>query len=78
MIDGRSKCNICGNVMNSCEELIAFPRFSIDENNPLYFFYDRIFHEKCFLNCSQSKVLIALLLKKGYYKEFEKYKYLIK
>jgi hypothetical protein len=77
IIDGRSKCNICGNVMYSFEDLIAFPRFTIDENDSLYFFYDRIFHEKCFLSCSQFKPLIILLLNKGYYNEFEKYKDLI-
>lgn len=62
IIEGRSKCKICGNTMNSKENLIAFPRFVINENDPLYFFYGEVFHKECFFNHSQKNILIEKFL----------------
>jgi hypothetical protein len=71
IIEGRSKCKICEKTMSSKENLIAFPRFSINENDPLYFFYDEVFHKKCFLNHSQKNILIEKLIKDGYFEEYQ-------
>ncbi|KIA97325.1 hypothetical protein OA93_15490 [Flavobacterium sp. KMS] len=71
IIEGRSKCKICGMTMSSQEELIAFPRFTINENDPLYFFYDRVFHKECFLSHSKKKNLIEKLIRDGYFEEYK-------
>lgn len=65
IIDGRSICKICGMTMSSKEKLIAFPRFIVDQDDPLYFFYDRVFHKECFYNHSQKNILLEKLTKDG-------------
>ena len=49
IINGKSKCAICGKLINKDEAAIGFPHFIQDENSPLFFFSDRGFHENCFL-----------------------------
>ena len=45
-----STCGICGNVLRKEEELVAFPPFEGNEQDPMYFFSDTGFHAACFLN----------------------------
>jgi hypothetical protein len=44
-----SICGICGHVLRREEELVAFPPFEGNEQDPMYFFSDAGFHAACFL-----------------------------
>lgn len=70
IIEGKNKCKICGLSMSSIEELVAFPRLSIDEKDPLYYFDDGVFHKKCFLNFALKNIVIEKLTKEGYDAEY--------
>lgn len=50
IINDRSICPICQKVIRSGDEVVGFPHFCGDPNNPLYFFTDTGFHKSCFLN----------------------------
>ena len=48
VILGKSKCRICGEILEEGDEITAFMPFCANELDPLYFFNDDAFHEECF------------------------------
>ena len=48
LIFGKSKCSICGAVIQDGQEIVSFPPFVGNELDPLYLFHDTAFHEECF------------------------------
>lgn len=48
MIVGKSKCPLCGEIMNGAtDNLVGFSPFIANMNDPLFIFHDGIFHEEC-------------------------------
>lgn len=45
---GSSRCGICGEVMASGDDVVAFPAF-LPRRHPLWRFSDRAFHRSCFV-----------------------------
>ena len=50
IIFNKSKCGICGNVIKKEKDIVGFPHYVGDENDPLFYFSDGGFHEACFLS----------------------------
>jgi hypothetical protein len=47
LLYGKSKCPLCGQVINETEPVYCFPAFVINELDPCFFFSDAAFHEVC-------------------------------
>ena len=61
IIYNKSKCGICGKVIKKGEDIVGFPHFARDKNDPLFYFSDGGFHEACFLSHPlKDKVLAAV------------------
>jgi hypothetical protein len=58
------KDRICGKPMHESDETIAFQPFVFNEDDPLYFFSDSVFHKDCF----EKHPLRAKVMKR--YKEY--------
>jgi hypothetical protein len=48
LILGKTKCPICGAVMQDGQKTVSCPPFVGNELDPLYLFHDAAFHEECF------------------------------
>lgn len=47
---GKSKCSLCGMVLEEGQDITAFPAFVSNELDPLLLFNDAAFHRECFNN----------------------------
>lgn len=63
VIRGKTKCSICEKTIEEGQEIIAFPSFTSDSNDPLLLFSDSAFHKLCFENHSLAKEAIDRLSK---------------
>ena len=54
------ECRICNKKMSQ-NEIISFPPFISNSNDPLYFFNDSAFHMKCFQNHDMSSQVIDVM-----------------
>ena len=61
IINGKTKCPICGDIIYKEQKIVGFPHFIGDEKDILFFFSDRAFHEKCFFNHSLANDVIKRL-----------------
>lgn len=59
IISKSSKCVLCGNVIGSSEDAIAFPAF-IPRGHELAEFSDSVFHRDCFMQWEKHEELDAL------------------
>src|SRR5437660_6137761 len=48
VIDGKTKCPICGMLIRQGQEIVPFPAFVSNELDDLWFFNDAAFHSACF------------------------------
>jgi hypothetical protein len=48
IIRGKSKCSLCGAIIQEGQEVVAFPPFVPNELDPLWIFNDGAFHADCF------------------------------
>ena len=66
---GKTRCKICGQVIQINDEHVSFPPFVSNKLDPLSFFNDAIFHKHCFLEHPLSdKVMERLEFRNGYMK----------
>jgi len=42
-----ARCKICGKPMEQTDDLVGFPSFVVETDNPLNFFSDAAFHRNC-------------------------------
>ena len=47
LIQNKTVCNLCGEVIAEGEDALTFPAFILNENDPLYYFSDASFHSAC-------------------------------
>lgn len=47
VILGRTKCGICGLILDRSEDVTAFPPFVTNERDPMRLFHDNAFHTQC-------------------------------
>ena len=48
VLRGKSKCSICGKVLEEGQEIVMFSPFVSNEMDPLWMFSDAAFHASCF------------------------------
>lgn len=48
IILGKSTCKLCNEVLQKHQELVAFPAFIADRQDPLYPYSDAAMHRSCF------------------------------
>jgi len=72
---GKSRCPLCGEILNAESSIISLPAIS-DVSNPLYHFFDSGIHESCFEKWDKKSEIDAILkderikyASSGYYKE---------
>jgi hypothetical protein len=52
LIRGKSKCGLCGQLIHTGDDVVAFPAF-LPPSHVLFRFSDTAFHERCFSVCSE-------------------------
>lgn len=52
---GKSQCPICNEIMNESDEIVLFPPFIQNVNDPFYIFNDAGIHESCLLKSKLGK-----------------------
>jgi hypothetical protein len=50
ILEGKTECSICGKVLEKGQEIIGFPHFIGDRNDPLWAYSDSGMHKGCFQN----------------------------
>lgn len=50
VITGKSKCPVCNEIINKNDDIVLFPPFVQNTNDPFYFLNDSAVHVKCLLN----------------------------
>ena len=54
VINGKTTCKLCGNVLNNSSEIVMLPAFVYNELDWLAYFNDEAFHKECFYKHPQS------------------------
>lgn len=49
IIRGKSKCSVCGKVIDERDQIVATSQFITDANDPLWKFSNTAMHKRCFL-----------------------------
>jgi hypothetical protein len=62
IILGKSRCPICGELLQEGDEITGLPAIS-DLANPLYPYFDAGFHKSCFENWDKRNEIEAILKK---------------
>jgi hypothetical protein len=66
LLRGKTRCPICGNVIEEGHEAVLFPHFILNEKNPLYALSDRACHSACVNADALGQAMLAAA--DGYYK----------
>ncbi len=61
VLGGKSICRICGKVIESNQDITAFPPIISNIKDPLYMFHDAAFHSQCFQSHPLSRKMELVL-----------------
>jgi len=60
IIRGKTKCSLCGKVLNDADEIVATQAFIQDRNNPLWRYSDSAMHKPCFFIWNKKEEFISM------------------